>query len=192
MVAEASCPGDWRVARIWGGRRRLTPRLPCVTSPADTQPLGNRLGLDCCRRHGRPAGYHVGGSGPPPSAAAAASPPHGPARAGACSSHDSVGPDRHFRLVAKPAPPRLYSSSVGLAAAGFNKGIPFLSGCEAAGAPAASTHCRGGGRLVEVLQGARCHSQQLNLLQRRSSFLFVSAHASSSSSSSSSGHKGSN
>ena len=72
---------------LGSGRRRLTARLPCVTSPADTQPLGNRLGLDCCRRHGRPAGYHVGGSGPPPSAAAAASPPHGPARPGACSSH---------------------------------------------------------------------------------------------------------
>ena len=73
--------------KLGSGRRRLTARLPCVTSPADTQPLGNRLGLDCCRRQGRPAGYHVGGSGPPPSAAAAASLPHGPARPGPCSSH---------------------------------------------------------------------------------------------------------
>ena len=119
-------------------RRRLTARLPCVTGPADTQPLGNRLGLDCCRRQGRPAGYHVGATitGPPPPGGVhppqlqllrpMAPPVPEPAAA-------PLGPDRLRLLVAKPAPPRLYSSSVWLAAAGFNKGIPFLSGCEAGG-----------------------------------------------------------
>ena len=189
VVAEASCRGEW---------------LENVEAPAHSsaamchRPCGHSATGEPVRSRLLPAPWQAGPPATTWGAAARLHPPQlqllrpmaPPVPEPAAAT--TIGPDRHFRLVAKPAPPRLYSSSVGLAAAGLNKGIPFLSGCEAAGPPAASTHCRGGGRLVEVLQGARCHSQQLNLLQRRSSFLFVSAHASSSSSSSSSGHKGSN
>ena len=108
MVAEAESGFN-----SGSGRRRLTARLPCVTSPADTQPLGNRLGLDCCRRQGRPAGYHVGGSGPPPSAAAAASPPHGPARPGACSSSTRAGPAKAAGCKAGTTAPLLLLSLAG-------------------------------------------------------------------------------
>ena len=199
VVAEASCPGDWRVARIWGRE------APAHSSAAMChQPCGHSATGEPVRSRLLPAPWQAGPPATTWGAAARLHPPQlqllrpmaPPVPEPAAAT--TIGPDRHFRLVAKPAPPRLYSSSVGLAAAGSNKGIPFLSAAVARlrggrGAPAASTHCsRGGGWWSCLLQAAGDDdaTRGSTLLQRRSSFLFVSPHASYSSSSS--GHKGSN
>ena len=159
VVAEASCRGEW---------------LENVEAPAHSsaamchRPCGHSATGEPVRsRHpGRPAGYHVGATraitGPPPPGGV-----HPPQlqllRPGACSSHGS-DPDR-LKAGCKAgtsAPPQL-------AAAGANKGIPFLSGCEAE-PPPASTHCRDGGWSV----GCKLQEDPL-AAQPCNAFLFVSS-----------------
>ena len=142
-------------------RRRLTARLPCVTGPADTQPLGNRLGL------GTPAGPPATTWGPPGPSPGRLHRVESTRRSCSFSAPEPAAATDPDRLKAgckagTSAPPQL-------AAAGANKGIPFLSGCEAE-PPPASTHCRDGGWSV----GCKLQEDPL-AAQPCNAFLFVSS-----------------